>query len=383
MNLAIFFDPVPETVLNAKTDLNSWQSNIKIFHESFPDWSGDDIAIIGLTESRGSHNNKGVDKGANATREVLYKYKRGTGNYKISDLGNLRNGENLEATYLRLKEVCETLMNHNVIPIIIGGSQDATIGQFLAYENGDKPITLLNIDSKIDLIENVDKSASFLRDILTHDPNFLFHYSHLGYQSFLVEKEQLEGLEKLHFELYRLGQVRDNLEESEPVIRMADMISFDVNAIKMSDAPGNAHANAFGLSGEEACQLSWYAGINSRVSSFGIYEFNPELDSRNQTASVVATMVWYFTEGFYHRNKETGLHDPRYTKYIVSFKEEPHKMVFYKDTITEKWWMEVPIPEDKTRYSRNALVPCSYKDYQDASNGEIPNRWILTHAKLS
>jgi formiminoglutamase len=382
MNLAIFFDPVPEYLVADHPDIYGWQACISIFHESFPSLEMAQLAIVGVPESRGTNKNIGSSEGPNEIRNALYKLKKGAGHYNIVDLGNLRLAESYDDTILRLKEVCESLMEISIIPIIIGGSQDLDYGQFLAYESLEKAITVLNIDSRLDMEPEGKPSVRHIEQILTHKPNYLFHYSHLGYQSFYVDQHKMDALEKLYFELYRLGQVKEDLSESEPIIRTADMLTLDISAIKMIDAPGNANAGPFGFTAEEACQLMWYAGINSRLSSLGIYEYNPELDTRNQTASVIATMIWYFVEGFYHRNIEIDVSDLRFTKYNVALKASPHHLVFYKDTKTDKWWMEIPYSGQDNKYSRNTLLPCSYKDYLDAGQGEIPNRWVLTQAKL-
>jgi formiminoglutamase len=50
--------------------------------------------------------------------------------------------------------------------------------------------------------------------------------------------------------------------------------------------------------------------------------------------------------------------------------------------VSEKWWLEVPYPNGKERYSRNSIVPCSYNDYQTAIKGEVPERYITMLAKL-
>jgi formiminoglutamase len=118
------------------------------------------------------------------------------------------------------------------------------------------------------------------------------------------------------------------------------------------------------------------------MSSVGFYEYNPAEDIKGQTAGVIATMIWYFVEGFSLRRNEFDVNDPQFIKYTVSMPQDPHKLTFYKNSQTEKWWMEVPYPLDKTLYARNSIVPCSYNDYVAANRGEIPNRWILTHAKL-
>src|SRR5690606_25607432 len=125
------------------------------------------------------------------------------------------------------------------------------------------------------------------------------------------------------------------------------------------DAPGYEPANPFGLTGEEACQLCWYAGISDNLTSLGIYEYDPACDSRNLTATTIATMVWYFIEGFYHRKKEIHFSGKHFTKYAIAFNEGPDRMVFYKSKNSEKWWLEVdPLSEGKA----SLIIPCSYDD---------------------
>jgi formiminoglutamase len=169
----------------------------------------------------------------------------------------------------------------------------------------------------------------------------------------------------------------------EPAIRHADMFSFDITAIKSSDAPGNANAQPFGLTGEEACQICWYSGLNEKLSSVGFYEYNPEFDDvHKKTASVIATMIWYFVEGFYHRKQETNFKSNDFLKYVVSMPVEPETITFYKSKLTEKWWMEVGLSRIGAKYSRNSIVPCSYSDYQTATKGEVPERYINALAKM-
>ena len=191
-------------------------------------------------------------------------------------------------------------------------------------------------------------------------------------------------LEKLYFEAFRIGQIRTNLTEIEPVIRNADMLSFDITAIRSSDAPGNNQAQPFGLTGEEACQICWYAGLNEKLSSAGFYEYAPDADdSQKKTASVVATMIWYFIEGYYHRKNDQNFTSNDFLKYVVSMPVEPETLAFYKSKFSDKWWMEVPNLSGKKQYARNSIVPCSYNDYQTATKGEVPERYINTLAKLN
>ena len=329
-------------------------------------------------------DNFGSAKGPDEIRKKLYQLKKGTGIYNIVDLGNLNTGIDLEETYVRVSEVCRMLLEANVLPVIIGGTHDVDYGQYRGYQDLEKLVSLLNVDAFLDL-EDVRESLpsrQHVHKILLHEPNYLFSYTHLAHQLYLIDPNSASILEKLYFEAYRLGSMRQNMSDMEPAIRNADMLSFDITAIRSADAPGNINAQPFGLTGEEGCQICWYAGQNDKLSSIGFYEYNPEYDdAHKKTASVVATMIWYFVEGFYFRKKERDFKSNDFIKYSVSMHTEPEVIVFYKSKFTEKWWMEV-MPQNAGKYPRNSIVPCSYSDYQAATKGEVPERYISTLAKL-
>lgn len=349
-----------------------------------PEYKSADMVLIGLEENRGTSTNPGVSKGANAVREKLYRLQKGTGAYKIVDLGNLRNGVDLEETYKRIREVCAVLIQKNILPVLIGGSHDLDYGQFWAYEDMDKLISVLNVDAFLDMEESEDENLArkHIHKIMLHEPNFLFNYSQLGHQTYLIDSKMMSVIEKLYFEARSVGSMRPSLADIEPVVRDADMMTFDLTAIRSSDAPGNANAQVFGLTGEEGCQICWYAGLNEKLSSAGFYEYNPEKDIDNKSASVMATMIWYFVEGFYHRRNDAHFKENDYLKYVVAMPSEPETLIFFKSKISEKWWLEVPYPQGQERYARNCIIPCSYSDYENANQGVLPERWISTHAKL-
>ena len=385
MDLTIFFSPLDEALFDTIKSATSVFKNIKYNIDKMPSYKGADIAIIGVPEDRGTLSNKGTSSAPDEIRKKLYRLKKGTGRYKVVDLGNIRPGIDLDETTGRLSEVCATLIQNNVLPVILGGSHDLDYGQYQAYEGMDKLVSFLNIDAFLDMEEGISEPEAdkHIQKILLHEPNFLFNYSHLAYQSYLIDQQAIDVLERLYFEAYRIGHLRSNIRDMEPIIRDADMLSFDISAIKSSDAPGNANAQPFGLTGEEACQISWYAGLNEKLSSIGFYDYNPTHDDdARKTASVAATMIWYFIEGFYHRRNEQNFKTNDYLKFVVSMPGDPDALLFYKSKLSEKWWMEVPYPEGKNKYARNCIIPCSYSDYETATRGDVPERYITTHAKL-
>ncbi|MEO5600573.1 MAG: formimidoylglutamase [Cyclobacteriaceae bacterium] len=385
MDLTILFSPVDESVYAHITSPSSFYKNIRLFSDKMPEYKGSHMAIIGIREERGNLDNVGTAQGADEIRKKLYNLKRGNGSYRIVDLGNLNIGHDLNETYVRISEVCRMLLENNVLPILIGGTHDLDYGQYCGYETLEKLVSFLNVDAFLDLddLEKSPENRKHIHKILLHEPNYLFSYTHLAYQTYLIDPLSVSFLEKLYFEAFRIGQLRTNIQEIEPAIRNADLLSFDITAIRSSDAPGNANAQPFGLSGEEACQICWYAGQNEKLSSVGFYEYNPRWDDEhNKTASIIATMIWYFIEGYYFRKKEQNFRSNDFMKYTVSMPVEPETLSFYKSKFSEKWWMEVPYPDGKERYSRNSIVPCSYSDYQTAIKGEVPERYISTIAKL-
>ena len=191
-------------------------------------------------------------------------------------------------------------------------------------------------------------------------------------------------MKNLYFDIYRLGKIRNNLEDAEPLTRNADMITVDISSIRQSDAPASGNASPNGFYGEEICQIMRYAGLSDKLSSIGFYELNPELDINNQTAHLVAQMIWYFIDGYYNRKHDHPYKDKdEYIKYTVSIKNHKDQLIFYKSKKSERWWMDVPVKTNyKSIYERHHLVPCSYNDYEVACKDDIPDRWWQAYQKL-
>lgn len=377
MDLKLFFDPTEVDVDKTPT---SFQSSIYINKHKMPDYQGMDIALIGLREYRGSEN-KGSEKSPDEIRKQLFKLKKGFGDYAVVDLGNFRNGPNLEDTYLRLKEVCSYLMEKNIIPVLFGGSHDLDLGQYYSYENEGKLVSVLNVDNSMDF-GGQNASEGHLGKIFKHNPNYLFSYYQLAYQSYLVDQKEMELIDQLAFEAVRLGVVKENIKDIEPMVRDADMLTFDLSALQVSYAPGASDAKVYGLTGEEACQLSWYAGQNEKLSSVGLYNYDEASDTADRkNAFVIGTMIWYFIEGFYHRKGDKNFKSNDYLVYEVHFGGEPETIKFYKSKLSERWWMEVPNAESMGVFNRNRMIACNYSDYEMALTGEVPDRWLNFYSK--
>ncbi len=389
MELSVYFQPLDKEIFDRYSQQRNLLGNVVskyLDEEKFPDLTDMKIAIFGVPEDRNSIANKGCREAPDKIRERFYKLKAVGHPYKIVDLGNLKIGETVNDTYAAVTSIMVELMREGILPIILGGSQDLTFPQYVAYQKLEETVNIVSVDAYFDLgttEENI-RSHSYLGKIILHEPNFLFNFSNIGYQTYFVGNDQIELMNKLYFDAYRLGDVRKNMEETEPIVRSADILSFDISSIRQSDAPGNANATPNGFYGEEACQILRYAGLSDKLTSLGLYEINPSYDSRDQTSHLVAQMLWYFLDGYYQRKKDLPLVNKNsFVKYRVNIKEDEHEIVFYKSKKSERWWMEVPYPNSKVKYHRHHLVPCSYRDYEVAMKDEMPDRWWQALQKLS
>jgi formiminoglutamase len=217
----------------------------------------------------------------------------------------------------------------------------------MAYQDAKALVNLAVID------ETFRRETVYGQLLMPRHP-LLFHFGLLGVQVHQTAPELLEMIAKNNFDLVRLGKSRAALEETEPILRDADLLAFHLNALKQSEAPGVLQPSPSGFFVEEACQLCRYAGMSDKLTSFGIYGFTPENDKEGQTAQVLAQMIWYFLEGFFNRKLN-------------------YQLTFWKSNKSGRWWMQVPVAT-KRKYERHRLVPCSFQDYQSACREELPER---------
>lgn len=343
------------------------------------------VALIGVTENRNATSWAKFDGVADDVRRYLFNLKRGNFKPIILDLGNLKNGEGVNDTYAAISEIVAVLIRHAITPIFIGGSQDLTYAQYLAYQKLEQTVNIVGVDATFDLgtINDELTSETYLGKIITHQPNHLFNYSNIGYQTYFVEQPQIELMSKMFFDAHRLGEVRVKPEEVEPVMRNADIVSFDMSSIRSSDARATSKPTPNGFYAEEACRIMRYAGLSEKLSCLGIFEVTDETDG-GQTTHLVAQMLWFFFEGYYNRKVEMPTaNNTNYMLYNVSVQNSEQPIVFYKSLLTDKWWMDVPYSvSKKNRYERHHFVPCSYNDYIMACNDEVPDRWWQAYQKL-
>ena len=315
-------------------------------------------------------------------RKALYALFPGNWHTLIADLGDIQMGESVEDTYFALQTTISILIEKNIIPLIIGGSQDLTYANYRAYDNLSPMVNIVNVDCNFDLGDSAKpiKNTSFLGKIILEQPYNLFNYSTLGYQTYFNSQEEIDLMDKLYFEAYRLGQITNNIALAEPVMRDANIVSLDLKSIRSAEVSTKQKYSPNGFDGKEICAISRYAGISNKVSSFGIYEYKPSKDD-DATSMLVAQIVWYFIEGVNCRIKDDNFEvDNSYQKFIVLVEDE--ELTFFKSNKTGRWWIEIPfLPNINNKLKRHTLLPCMHDDYNAACSGKIPERWYKAYKK--
>jgi formiminoglutamase len=375
-----FLSPVPDFVL-AHNQLLSPQAlgrKLKIHsaQKGIPDLEGVTIAILGVLENRNDINYMGEEFKLNDIRKSLYALYPGSWTTTIADLGDINKGDSIEDTYFALRTTLSILIKKKIIPIIIGGSQDLTYPNYRAYDDLIPMVNIVNVDCSFNLGDSSKpiKNNSFVGKIILDEPYNLFNYANVGYQTYFNSQEEIDLMDKLYFESYRLGQVSKDITIVEPVMRDANMVSIDLNCVKGAEVSLSQKYSPNGLDGKEICAISRYAGISNKVSSFGIYEYKPSKDDQ-LTAMLISQIVWYFIEGVNFRVKDDNFSDENsYQKFITLVDSD--ELVFYKSNKTGRWWIEIPfLAEVNNKLKRHTLLPCMHQDYLDACNNKVPNRW--------
>ena len=381
-----FLTPVSKTVLAHREVLPNGVlgKNIRVHANTgeLPDLENVKFAILGVKENRSDVDFIGEEICFDEIRKSLYSLYPGNWPYSIIDMGDIEKGESVQDTHFAMKTVMEELLKKEITPLLLCGSQDLAYSQYRAYDFLGNMVNITNIDSKFDLgdADQPMTNKSFVGKIIVDKPYSLFNYSNIGYQSYYNSPEEIQLMEKLFFDGYRLGEVTADITLVEPILRNSDMVFLDIGTIKSADLSYKNSRSPNGFDGREICAISRYAGISNKVTSFGVYELKDFKNSKS-AAMLIAQIFWYFIEGFSFRVSDDDFsNETQYVIYKVPIEDDI--LIFKKSNKTGRWWIELPFFSNvNNKLKRETLLPCTYDDYLSACNQEMPERWIKARRK--
>ncbi len=376
-----YFSPVPNEIINFEWQATQIGFLIDKHTENYiPTLGSQSIVIFNIPEYEGSENI--IDDSHCYVRRAFYQLHQQK-MPSITDLGTLNLMSTRKESFEVIQKVITVLLEKNIIPIVLGGGHDITYAVYRAYADIKKYVSLTVVDKNFDIGLEEDKLAShsYFGKIMRHNPSYLFHYTNIGYQTHFVSPAATKMLNKMNFDLMRLGNVKSNFIDVEPAMRNTDFLSFDISAIQSFVSSANIYASPNGLTSEESCKIMHYAGLSDKLSAVGLFEYGQTMDNNFQTSHLLAQMIWYFIEGYKFRKNELTPNLKNCIRYTVAFEDGKNIIVFYKSQLSGRWWMGVPFKNDKNEI-QNYFVACSYSDYETANSGEVPDRWLKTYNKF-
>ena len=200
-------------------------------------------------------------------------------------------------------------------------------------------------------------------------------------------------------QILRLGELRDDITEAEPLLREAEYIFVDMRSVRHADYPSSSNTNPNGLFANELCQIAHYIGFSTNLKA--VYLFGLEAPQAAATgtgtgfgtdaaaqvcANLAAQLIWHISDGVANNVKEepalqkrSGKLPIKFEYRIVEFASQGDSITFITSLITGRWWMEIPLVKKGT----NKLIPCSKNDYELACQGDIPLRWLFFYNHLN
>lgn len=350
----------------------------------FPEIEKGSIALFYVPEFRKSDYTEIAEE---KFREQFYQLNSASSwTKKIYDLGDIKPGESVKDTYFAVGKVVAELVKNQIIPVMIGGSQDMTIALYKGYDKLEQFVNLCSIDSKLNIgsPEEETHADAYVSQLLMQRPCYLFNHANIGLQIPLAKKQDLELFEQLYFDYCRLGEFNADFKRAEPHLRNSDILSIDLTSVKFSELNDAQYTNPNGFYAEQMCQMARYAGVSDKLTSMGIFNYLPEKSSARNISDLVAQIIWYFIDGVNSRVGDFPIGSRKdYMKFTVHMDDFKEEIIFYKSDKSARWWMEVPYPAEQGRkYDRHYLVPCDQMDYERAMQNEIPDLWWKTYQKL-
>jgi len=255
----------------------------------------DDIALIGICSDSNSSFMKGTAKAPNLIRKALYQGSSNlcselgvelNNNIFFKDVGDREIGEDRES-YLKIENEISHIVKIRAKPLILGGDHAITYPILKAITKKYGAVNLLHFDAHPDLYHEFECNsyshacpfARIMEDGLAKrlvqvGIRTLDAHQRAQAKKFCVEQNEIRNFD---------------INTFNPSFDGAVYISFDMDALDPSFAPGVSHHEPGGLSVREV--VSIIQNIDATIVGADIVEYNPKHDINGMTAMVAAKLL--------------------------------------------------------------------------------------------
>jgi formiminoglutamase len=273
-----------------------------------------DVVIFGVPTDEGIRRNggrPGALQAPNKIRQHLSKltpyagpsYRRQVSDLKIVDLGNVMDDE-LALMHDVAQEVTTKLIAQNKFVIALGGGHDVTYPLVKGFGERYKNVSLVNVDAHLDVRPKKNgqhHSGSSFRLLL--EEHVVGKMVQFGIHHHVIAINHVYWL-KLYAIIKYYEEIKDVRQEFISALKEhggANYVSFDIDAIRASDAPGVSAPAPYGFSGIEAVRMAYEAGKQQSVKMMDLVEVSPPHDVDDRTSRLVASMIANAMVGFANR----------------------------------------------------------------------------------
>jgi len=289
------------------------------------------------------------EKWTDRVRHHLYNFASNFTQTTICDLGNFRKA-NAEFIAPAITE----LITAGALPVVIGCKEDMGMAILQA------------IRTKESEARSVFVQEAFTPDLDSY--HMLDQTSFIGIQQHLVSESTYTKVESSNISWTRLSAARNGLDESEPEIRDAGFLFFDMSALRHADFPAQKSYSTSGFFTEEACQIMRYSGTSPLMRCICLAGHDPMSLSHSQSANTQAQLMWYMISGFDQRVVEIPGSNDRFTHYLVHLQKYDFDLTFFKSNNSGRWWLNLAGENAQKVYS------CAYGDYLSACEDVVSDR---------
>lgn len=276
-----------------------------------------DVVIFGVPTDEGIRRNGGrigASLAPDKIRSYLAKltpfaspqHKKQLENISIVDLGNVA-GKTLEEMHDVAMGLTELLIEEKKFVIALGGGHDITYPLVKGYATARPSPALINIDAHLDvrpLKDGHHHSGSSFRLLIEESHIDGLDFTEFGIQPNVIAREHYEWLMSKRSMVRFFDELSDPIQDFNQWLNTQAencYVTFDVDAIKSSDAPGVSAPAAIGFSSEQAMAMCFAAGNSSKVGMMDFVEVSPPHDPDDRTSRLVARMTVNAMLGFANR----------------------------------------------------------------------------------
>lgn len=270
-----------------------------------------DVAIIGVPLDLGTSNRTGTRYGPRQIRaeSVLVRpYGMATGaapfdSYQVADLGDVAiNPYNLLKSVNLIEDYYHALLKHNVIPISVGGDHTVTLPILRAIAKKHGPVALIHVDAHADsndqqFGEKIAHGTIFRRAVeeglIITEKMHQIGLRATGYSADDFDWSTQQGATVVRAEQcwYKslspiMNDIRARIGEATPTY-----LSFDIDGLDPSVAPGTGTPEPGGLTGSQGIEII-RGSHELNLVGCDLVEVSPPYDTTGNTALLAANLIF-------------------------------------------------------------------------------------------